>query len=449
METNNNKQIVKAAVGTKEEFEKGEFFTLSLTNEAPPSYNYDYKFRHGGNQKFLKFGDDNLMPQKNIALRKSSTHNTLLTYKNILVSGNGFDIPKENVKLAEFVTRLNLNQEFEKMCEDLTTHGGFTSDIGWDASGKFIADVKHIDFAFVRKQNSPKPQLYYTCYDWAEYQKIGTEDFPKFNPETAKDEPTQIYYYGTYTQGCNFYPKPDYGCIDFIEFEIMLGVFVKNNIHNGFTPSGIFLFKEVPTKEERQLIKQNIKNDLSGPSNSGKFVALFSDGKDKAVEFIPIKSDNNADVYNSLNNLSVQKIVTGHRCSVPSIAGIPSGGLSFSNELSTGFEYYSNLNIPFYQKKLLEFFNNIFKINKLIAVDEFITIKPIMPGQFKYDGNILGNSITKNEVRKDLGLPPIEGGDVFVLPQGGNNQPPANPGVKQLPPTMTPTNDLSKSFLIK
>ncbi len=211
------------------------------------------------------------------------------------------------------------------------------------------------------------------------------------------------------------------------------------------SPSGIFNFKEVPTEQERQMIKASIRNDLSGPCNSGKFLALFAEDETKAVEFIPLSVDNNASIYNTLNDLAVQKIITGHRLSSPALAGAPSSGsIVFGNELSTSYEYFYNLVIPKYRTPVLDIMNKIFRINKLIQPNEYIQIKNLMPGQFKYDGNILGNSLYINEVRKDLGLEPVKDGEQFVLPRNLNQAPPNQPN--QLPPTQTMVNDISKMY---
>lgn len=417
-----------------------EFFTIKLSNQT--SYDPNYQFVKGKNE-WIEFGQDNLMPNQLIKYYENSpTHQSLCFLKQSMIFGGGLQYDINNKELNLFVQNSNLNYVLKNIIKDLVIFDGYAFDIGWNDSGKYIAEIGHYDFSSIRVENSDKknPEWYYLNADWANWKKNEMIKVPKFNMEKSKSQPNQLLYSFEKTPGTYFYPKPDYKCHQFIDFEVKLGQFVTANIDNGMSPSGIFSFKEVPSKEERQLIKNSIKRDFTGPQSSGKFIALFAEGKEKAVEFIPIKNDNNADIYKNLNDLCIQKIVSGHHLNNPAVAGLPTpGGIAFGNQLATSYEYFYNIVIRNYQNRILEDLSRLLIINGLIKDKEEISFKTLNPYQYKFDSNIIGNSVTVNEVRKDMGLPPLDEGDVILFKNGQNPTPfnTNNPN-SELQPTTNP-----------
>lgn len=417
-----------------------EFFTIKLSNQA--SYDPNYQFVKGKNE-WIEFGQDNLMPNQLIKYYENSpTHQSLCFLKQSMIFGGGLQYDINNKELNLFIQNSNLNYVLKNIIKDLVIFDGYAFDIGWNDYGKYIAEIGHYDFSSIRVENSDKknPEWYYLNADWANWKKNEMIKVPKFNMEKSKSQPNQLLYSFEKTPGTYYYPKPDYKCHQFIDFEVKLGLFVTANMDNGMSPSGIFSFKEIPSKEERQLIKNNIKRDFTGPQSSGKFIALFAESKDKAVEFIPIKNDNNADIYKNLNEMCVQKIVSGHHLNNPAVAGLPSpGGISFGNQLATSYEYFYNIVIKNYQNRILEDLSRLLIINGLIQDKEEIGFKMLNPYQYKFDSNIIGNAVYINEIRKEMSLPPIENGDVILFKNGQNPTPFNNNNPNQeLPPTTNP-----------
>jgi len=424
-----------------------EFFSVKLTNEVQIDPNY--KYIRGRNQ-WIDFGPDNLTPQKLINLSENSpTHQSLLFLKQCMTYGGGLDYNKDNISLHNFIYKTDLNEVMDRAIEDLIMFNGYSLDIGFNDEGDYIADVSHFDFSTVRLENEIKPKWTFLNSDWANHSKNEMVKLPMFNPENSLEQPNQILYNVEYNPGLNYYPKPDYKCIKFINFEILLGEFIEANILNGMAPSGIFSFKEIPTKEEREIIKRNIKRDFTGPQSSGKFIALFSESKEKAVEFIPIKNDNNNNIYGDLNQLAVQKIISAHHLNNPSVAGLPSaGGISFGNELATSYEYFYTQVIKKYQNRILKSIRKILMFNKLIQDPSEIGIKDTQPYQYRFDSNIIGNSVTVNEIRKSMGLPAIEGGDTLLFKNGATVIPQNNTvnHITQLPPTTNQAPTLNNNL---
>jgi hypothetical protein len=105
--------------------------------------------------------------------------------------------------------------------------------------------------------------------------------------------------------------------------------YIKNSLSAGYIisiPDGKDL-----TDEEKDRLERQIRNKLTGSPNAGTFILEFL-GRDTAaitVTVIPVP-DNIHKQYDSFDERAIQKILTAHRCTSPSIVGIISSS-GFSN----------------------------------------------------------------------------------------------------------------------
>lgn len=414
-----------------------KLITVNLSNQVKLSTDYSYT---SGREFFIKYGENNTLPNDLVKLsNESPTHQSLLKLKSTLTAGNGLSYTKENTNLTDFITYTDLNETLEKISFDQVLFGGFALQIIWSRDGKTIADIKHLDFSTVRAANSASPQEYYISPCWKDYRRPNNtpKAIPIFNPENSKTQPIQILYYYSYYPSAYWYPVEDYrSSIQYIQLESQISNFHLNNVNNGLVPSGLWCINEMPNDEEREQIKANIKKDFGGTSNAGKFVVVFSQNKESAPTFTPIVTDNNADIYNALNEITVQKIVSGHKLNSPSLAGLPSNGSIFTNEISTAFEYFNNTIIKGYQKPILKIINRLLKQNNLI--DEPVTIASLNPIQFKFSENVLLKTLTTNEFRTEMGKIPLPDGDTIPGIGAGAN------GINQ-PQTIIPNGHKDQS----
>lgn len=413
-----------------------QIFKLELSTEF--GYKPNYKFSPTS-KKYIPYGEDNMLDLHLSKLSQTSpTHASLLKLEQNLTFGGGFLYDKSNTALDDFIQNNNLNEVLDRCSHDFVKYGGFYLQIIWSKDGKTIAGIEHQDFSQVRINNElvSEPKSFWLCFDWCDERKYGSTEIPAYNPLLSKSQPNQLLYIREYNSFTKFYPKVPYN-ITYCCLESELATLNLSGVKNGLTSSGMFVFKEVLDPEERKALKNNIKRDFTGAEANGKFIAVFAQSKETAPEFIPIQTDNNSDMYNALNDITVQKILTSHRLSSPALAGLPGGGSIFTNEISTGFEYYQSLVIKDIQQPILRAFNKLFKYNNLLNENEVVDIKQINPIQFKASENVLMATMTINEIRtKMLGLDLIEGGDVIVHP----NSEPITPS-----PTTTPTNDITST----
>ena len=76
--------------------------------------------------------------------------------------------------------------------------------------------------------------------------------------------------------------------------------------------------------------------------------------------------------------------------------------------MNTAFEVYLNTVIKPYQNKLLNCISKILKINKIDLPIEIIQNKPITS---KFSVEDMKSVMTQDEIREELGLPPLETGE--------------------------------------
>ncbi len=138
---------------------------------------------------------------------------------------------------------------------------------------------------------------------------------------------------------------------------------------------------------------------------------VFYDSDGKNVTYVPLKSDNNADIYKTLNEICVQKICQGHNLSSPTLAGLPGENSIFTNGLSTAHEYFSAVVIEQIRKPVLLSFAKLFKRMGLIKSIKDLKVRNINPLQFKYDSNVLLSVLTKDELRASMGFAPLPNGE--------------------------------------
>ena len=118
--------------------------------------------------------------------------------------------------------------------------------------------------------------------------------------------------------------------------------FELNNLQNGYFPSlFISLNNGIPGEEERNNIFRQFEDIYSSTNNAGKMFLNFSDNKETEATITSINPNNNADLFNSLNEIVQTKILTSHGITKPDLLGIKtSGQLGSKQEIIEGYEHF-------------------------------------------------------------------------------------------------------------
>jgi hypothetical protein len=107
----------------------------------------------------------------------------------------------------------------------------------------------------------------------------------------------------------------------------------------------------------------------------------------------------------------VQNILTGHRVTSKTLLGIDSdnGFSSNADELLNAANFYQNTVIRPFQLNILDTLQKIFLVNQMDLPISFVQLKPIT---IQFDSETIRDVMTQDEIREELGLPPLNGEDV-------------------------------------
>jgi len=375
---------------------------------------------------WIEYGTEewrNLFPQFLIDLYyNSSTQAAIINATSEMISGEDLVIDDEDeenldkiVRLKQFMASANsgetLNEVIKKISFDFKLQGAFALNIVWSADRTKISEIFHIPVEKIRacKPNElGKVDGYYISGDWANTRKNRPYYVPSFNSKD-RTSANQILYTGLYSPSMSCYHTPDYvAANNWALVDQRVAEFHLSNISNGFSGSYFISFANgTPTQEERLQIESSLAQKFTGAHNSGKFVLTFSDDKTRTPEITPISVSDADKQYLALQELLVQNILTGHRCTSPVLMGIKSDtGLgNNADELNSAANYYLNTVVKPYQEHILKTLQKIFIINEMNIPVSFVQLKPITT---RFTNQDLMAVMTQDEIREELGLPPLE-----------------------------------------
>ena len=291
-----------------------------------------YKEKADG--KYVKSGEDNNFPQHLIELyNKSSIHAAAVNAIVDGIIGKGLTANEES-----FLDKANSQGEtwndiFAKVALDYKIHGSYALEVIYSLDRSRIAEVYHIDFSYIRaaeKNHRGHIPGWYISSEWKPYTKTSSDDIlylPSFDKSKAQDEPSQIFVFKKYRPGQEYYPLPDYnGALKVIELDTEIDNFHVNNIKNGLAPSiAITTFTNGSDDDVRE-IEEMLRGNYGGSDNAGTLVYMDVDSPENAPKIEPIPQNGADGYYTTINDLTVQKILTAHRITSPMLLGIKTEG---------------------------------------------------------------------------------------------------------------------------
>ena len=325
---------------------------------------------------WINYDRDNLLPQRIIELNNQSAINrAVIENKVTYICGAGVDD-------AQYYGQPNPNDDWdsliEKVAKDYVTFGGFCFQVILNENGK-TASLYHTDFSKIRvgQVNEYGVNLsFYLSNDWrkttsnyapVEIKAYGVEEMQKGIP--------YLFYYKDYEPSLDYYPIPQYySALNYIEADGLLGKFYRNSINNGFVPSTIITMPSNPAEEQKAQFQRDIENSYSGANGANSIVVLWGESQEIKPVVTSYTASNNADLYNKVDEIIFQKIISAHRLTSPTLAGLSgSGNLSGNaNEIINAYALYSRTVIQQLRRKIIDTLN-VFVINngykKLIVGD--------------------------------------------------------------------------------
>lgn len=297
---------------------------------------------------WIDYGVRNDYPNFLIQLYNNApVHNALVNSIAFMIAGKG-------------TTNDIVNNAIQGVCFDLKLQGGFFSEVIWNINFTEVVKINHLPFENCRiAYNSDEDEItgIYYSNDWKKYREKKNKPvfIPKYNPETASGEPRQVVYGFTMSPSSMWYSRPDYsGGLNYIELATQIGIFHNSNIQNGLMPSMIINFMNgTPSIEERETIKDEWEDKMTGVQQAGKFIMTFNEDISKAPQIIPFPLTDADKQYQFLSEECTNQTIVAHRCTSPLLFGVRTGGTGFGSnkdEMVIAFEIFKNQVIkPFQQ----------------------------------------------------------------------------------------------------
>ena len=380
---------------------------------------------------YIEYGTEdwrNLYPQFLIDLYyNSSTHSAIIKQTAEMIAGEDLIVSDDDtnldayVKLKKFMRHANsketLHQVIKKVAFDFKLQGGYALHIIWNRERTEIAEIYHVPVERVRAgrpNEMGKVDTYFISADWSNTRTHKPYPIAAFDVND-RTSGSQLLYTGFYSPNMDIYHTPDYlaGC-NWALVDQRVAEFHLNNIENGFSGSYFISFANgVPTREERHQIEQSLADKFTGAKNSGKFILTFSDDKTRTPEITPISVSDQDKQFLALQELLVQNICSAHRITSKTLLGIDStnGFSSNTDELINAANFYQNSVVRGFQLNILDTLQTIFSVNNIDLPVEFVQLKPIT---IQYDSKTIREVVTQDEIRKDIGLPPLNDDEATV-----------------------------------
>lgn len=332
---------------------------------------------------WINYDRDNLLPQRIIELNNQSAINkAVIENKVTYICGAGVD---DSGYYGSPNPMDDWDSLIEKVAKDYVTFGGYCFQVILNENGKTVS-LFHTDFSKVRvgQVNEYGANLsFFLSNDWrkttgryapVEIRAYGSEEMQKGVP--------YLFFYKDYEPSLDYYPVPQYySALSYIEADGLLGKFYRNSINNGFVPSTIITMPSNPTDEQKAQFQNDIEYSYSGTNGANSIVVLWGESQEVKPVVTSYTASNNADLYNNVDEIIFQKIISAHRLTSPTLAGLSgSGNLSGNaNEIINSYMLYSRTVIHQLRRKILDTLN-IFVINngyKKLEIEDLEIADPL------------------------------------------------------------------------
>ena len=269
------------------------------------------------NDKFWRWGDDNLFPYA-LALmsRRSTTHRRIINDKADYISGKGFTCDPEAVMLSRFVGCVNgrgesLRQVLNKLAFDKSLFGNAFLEVVTDAAHSFVS-LYHQDASRCRVAKDDTHILLH--HDWASFDASQAVSLPLYPLFEERDDGTlrSIIHYKDYEPMFEHYGVPPY----IAGFNVSAIAYKTDRwnisrLDNSFQLSGVMMLDgTVDDDAQAERIVRTAEEKFAG--NPGQVMFVLREGSENDnSRFIPIASQNDGD-WKSLHDQATSDIVIAH-----------------------------------------------------------------------------------------------------------------------------------------
>jgi hypothetical protein len=338
-----------------------------------------------GREDWVTFGEDDSFFSFLIDRYKGSTTNaSIINNTAKLIYGRGLSSTDASRRPNDYATMKGLlsKKTVRNLATDLKMLGNCAVQVIYTKDRKKIAEIHHVPIQLLRPEKCNKKgdiEAYYFSNDWTDTKKFVPQRIPAFGH--SKSAPIEIYYIKPYSVNMKYFALPDYyASTPYARLEEDISQYLINEVNSNFASRSIInLNNGVPTPEIQQEIKHKMLQNLTGVDGQ-KVIVSFNNNAESATTVENLSASDMPDLYNTLSQECVSKILVGHNITSPLMFGIANKNAGFSSnadELESSFVLYNNLYVLPMQEMLVDAFEDILAYND-IALDLFFrTLKPL------------------------------------------------------------------------
>ena len=332
---------------------------------------------------WVEFGEDNNYFQFIIDRYVNSTTNSaVINNVSRLIYGRGLSALDANKKPNEYAQMMALLHSdcIRKIVLDRKMFGQFAVQIHYSKDRKKILKAYHMPVNLLRAEKCNKDgeiEAYYYSDNWQDTRNYVPKRIPAFG---YSNEQVEILYSKPYAVGMKYYALPDYqGGLPYAKLEEEIADYLINEVQNGFSGRDVINFNNgVPTEEQQQIITNKVNSQLTGPQGKKVIIGFNANQESKTtVDQMPVNDA--PDLYNSLSEECVKKIMLAHNVTSPLLFGLGSanGFSSNADEIKNASILFDNMVIKPIQDQIIEAFDKILAYNGITLKLFFKTLQPL------------------------------------------------------------------------
>jgi hypothetical protein len=332
---------------------------------------------------WVEFGEDNNYFQFIIdRYVNSTTNSSVINNVSRLIYGRGLSALDASKKPNEYAQMMALFHPdcIRKIVLDRKMFGQFAMQIHYSQDHKRILKAYHIPVNLLRAEKCNKDgeiEGYYYSDNWLDVKKYAPKRIPAFG---YSNEQIEILYSKPYAVGMKYYALPDYqGGLPYAKLEEEIADYLINEVQKGFAGRVVINFNNgVPTEEQQQIITGKVKSQLTGPRGEKVIIGFNNNQESKTtVDTMPVNDA--PDLYNSLSEECVKKIMLAHNVTSPLLFGLGSanGFSSNADELKNASILFDNMVIKPIQDQIIDSFDKILAFNGVSLKLFFKTLQPL------------------------------------------------------------------------
>lgn len=295
------------------------------------------EIKESPNKDFVMNGENNQMYKDIIASYYGSpTNSAIIDSYARYIYGLGLNIDQN------FVSKTDLR----KVCFDMVLFGEASFEVTPKGNLYHIEKNKLLP----NKAEDGEIKAYWFCFDWDNQQKYPPKRIPTYG--FGKKTESQVYVIKANNVGQFYFGNPSYiSALPYCEVESELANYYVNHIKNGMSFGHVINVNGGKPESEEDLNKfsRQIRNQLTGSTNAGKFLLSFNDNKESETTISALQVSDAHKQYDFLTQEAQNKICIAHKVVSGAILGITksTGFSSNAEEIETAFnETYLNVIQP-------------------------------------------------------------------------------------------------------